>query len=54
MMGAHIVESWQEATCHVVDNFAAPGQRVSWAAKLSGHLIVTKDLAQGPWIQNLV
>ena len=50
-LGARVVDSWQDATCHVVEAFSNPGQRVSWSAKLNGHLIVTKDLAAGPWIQ---
>lgn len=53
LLGAELVNDWQDATCHVVDSFGEPGQRVSWTAKLNGHLIVTKELTKGPWIQNL-
>ena len=53
LLGARLVEEWQEATCHVVDCFNEPGKRVTWASKLNGHLIVTKHLAKGPWIENL-
>ena len=52
-LGAELVDHWQDATCHVVDSFSEPGQRVSWTAELNGHLIVTKELSKGPWIQNL-
>ena len=52
-LGAQIVDTWQEATCHLVESFSTPGQRVSWAAKLGGHLIITNQLAEGPWIQCL-
>lgn len=51
VLGAYIVDNWQDATVHVVDSFESPGQRVSWASKLGGHLIVTRDLQDGPWIQ---
>ena len=51
VLGACIVDNWQDATVHVVDSFESPGQRVSWASKLGGHLIVTRDLQDGPWIQ---
>lgn len=53
LLGANLVDSWEEATCHVVDSLTSPGQRASWAAKLNGHLIITKDLSKGPWIENL-
>lgn len=50
-MGATLVDDWQSANVHIVDSFASPGQRVSWAAKLGGHVIATKDLKHGPWIE---
>ena len=53
LLGAVLVETWQEATCHVVDSFDEPGQRVTWTSKLNGHLIVTKRLSKGPWIEQL-
>ena len=53
LLGAELVDSWQDATCHVVEEFSSPGQRASWAAKLNGHLIITKQLSRGPWIQIL-
>lgn len=52
-MGAQIVDDWMQAKVHIVDNFESPGQRASWLAKLGGHLIATKDLQHGPWIQLL-
>ena len=53
LLGADLVDTWEEATCHVVDCFNEPGQRVTWASKLSGHLIITKRLSKGPWIEKL-
>ena len=34
LLGAELVDAWEEATCHVVDCFNEPGQRVTWASKL--------------------
>ena len=53
LLGAELVDAWEEATCHVVDCFNEPGQRVTWASKLDGHLIITKRLSKGPWIEKL-
>ena len=53
LLGAELVDAWEEATCHVVDCFNEPGQRVTWASKLNGHLIITKRLSKGPWIEKL-
>ncbi|CAL1146729.1 unnamed protein product, partial [Cladocopium goreaui] len=53
LLGAELVDAWGEATCHVVDCFNEPGQRVTWASKLNGHLIITKRLSKGPWIEKL-
>ena len=53
LLGAELVDAWGEATCHVVDCFNEPGQRVTWASKLDGHLIITKRLSKGPWIEKL-
>ena len=53
LLGAQLVDAWEDATCHVVESFSDPGQRVSWMAKLNGHLVITKALAAGPWVQNL-
>ena len=50
-LGACIVDDWRQASIHVVDSFSKPGQRVSWQAKVCGHLILTKDLQNGPWIE---
>ena len=33
-LGAELVDHWQDATCHVVDSFSEPGQRVSWIQNL--------------------
>ena len=52
-MGAKLVDDYQEATVHIVDRFESPGQRVTWLSKLGGHLVATKHLKEGPWIQRL-
>lgn len=52
-MGAVLTDVWQEATVHVVDDVAAPGQRAAWSARLGGHLLISPRLAMGPWIQQL-
>ena len=53
LQGASLTDSYQEAVVHVVEDVANPGQRVSWCARLGGHLIITPRLAQGSWIQCL-
>eukprot|EP00435_Cladocopium_sp_Y103_P040577 s2118_g11.t1 len=40
-MGAVLTDCWQQASVHIVDDVAKPGQRVSWSARLGGHLLAT-------------
>ena len=53
-MGAVLTDCWLQASVHIVDDVAKPGQRVSWSARLGGHLLATPRLGNGPWIQYLL
>eukprot|EP00435_Cladocopium_sp_Y103_P024769 s794_g6.t1 len=48
-MGAVLTDCWQQASVHIVDDVAKPGQRVSWSARLGGHLLATPRLGNGPY-----